>query len=123
MSAGAALEPHPPSRQCMCAECAPSFERVKPGVPEGVRGKLRELRDEFQRRTVERAPGEWSRLNLDVRAVLLMIAGIDPSQDTDLATLAGRDWREFTPPERRAIAQAASAMRWQLNGARNLSDL
>ena len=85
-----------------------------------IRAKLQGLRDEFAARTVERAPMAWSRLHLDVRAVLLMLAGVDSGQDVDMWSLALRDWREFSATERAAIGQAADALRWQLNGARDL---
>jgi len=91
------------------------------GIPKETRKKMNELRAEFARRVVEHAPRAWARLHLETRAVLLMVAGVDPAQDQELATLALKDWREFTPPERVAIAGAADALRWQLNGARDLS--
>jgi hypothetical protein len=90
-------------------------------IPQPIRPKLQALRAEFARRTVERAPAAWSRLHLDTRAVLLMLAGVDAGQDHDLESLALRDWREWGPVERASIAQAAEALRWQLNGARDLA--
>ncbi len=96
---------------------------TRAAIPSDIRGKLQGLRAEFARRTVERAPGAWSRLHLDTRAVLLMLAGVDPAQDQELSTLALKDWREFSPVERAAITQAADALRWQLNGARDLAQV
>lgn len=120
-------EPHPPSRQCMCGDCAPSFEpaqsEFKPSntaIKLEARAKLQGLREEFARRTVERAPAAWMRLHLDTRTVLLMLAGVDPAQDQELADLALKDWREFSPAERASLAQCADALRWQLHGARDL---
>lgn len=85
------------------------------------RQKLQSLRDEFAQRVQQRAPGAWARLALETRCILLMVAGVDPAGDADLSALALRDWREFAPAERSAIAQAADALRWQLNAcARDL---
>ena len=92
-------------------------------IPVDIRGKLQGLRAEFARRTVEKAPGAWSRLHLDTRSVLLLLAGVDAAQDQELSALALKDWREFSPVERAAISQAADALRWQLNGARELSQV
>lgn len=52
-----------------------------------------------------------------------MVAGVDPAGDAELSTLALRDWREFTPAEQGAVRVAADALRWQLNGARDLREL
>ena len=90
-------------------------------IPADIRARLGELRAEFAARTVERAPAAWCRLELSTRTVLLLLAGIDAAGDADLSALALRDWREFSPPEQAAIRQAADALRWQLNGARNLA--
>lgn len=89
-------------------------------IPDHIRAKLGALRDEFARNKVERGPGQWRGLHIETRVVLLMLAGIDPTGDQDLTTLAARDWREFTPPEQAAIRTAGNAMRWQLNGAATL---
>lgn len=94
-----------------------------PAIPDTIRTKLQGLRAEYARRCVERAPGAWSRLHLDTRAVLLMLAGVDPAQDQELSTLALKDWREFSPVERAAIVESADALRWQLNGARDLGQV
>ena len=90
-------------------------------IPADIRARLGELRAEFAARTVERAPAAWCRLELSTRTVLLLLAGIDAAGDADLSALALRDWREFSPPEQAAIRQAADALRWQLNGARDLA--
>ena len=90
-------------------------------IPADVRQRMGELRAEFAARTVERAPAAWCRLELSTRTVLLLLAGIDSAGDADLSTLALRDWREFAPPEQKAIKQAADALRWQLNGAADLA--
>ena len=50
-----------------------------------------------------------------------VLAGVDAAQEHDLSTLALRDWREFSATERAAIAESADALRWQLNGARDLT--
>lgn len=90
-------------------------------IPADVRKRLVELRAEFVAKKVDRAPAAWRRLELSTRTVLLLLAGIDAAGDADLSTLALRDWREFAPPEQTAIRQAADALRWQLNGAADLS--
>ena len=90
-------------------------------IPADIRARMGELRAEFAARTVERAPAAWCRLELSTRTVLLLLAGIDAAGDADLSALALRDWREFSPPEQAAIRQAADALRWQLNGARDLA--
>ncbi len=90
-------------------------------IPADIRARMGELRAEFAARTVERAPAAWCRLELSTRTVLLLLAGIDAAGDADLSALALRDWREFAPPEQAAIRQAADALRWQLNGARDLA--
>ena len=90
-------------------------------IPADVRKRLGELRAEYAASCVDRAPAAWMRLALPTRTVLLLLAGIDPAGDADLSTLALRDWREFSPPEQAAIRQAADALRWQLNGARDLA--
>lgn len=92
-------------------------------IPSDIRGKLQGLRAEFAARTVQRAPSAWARMHLETRAVLLMLAGVDPAQDQELSTLALKDWREFSPVERAAISEAADALRWQLNGARDLCNV
>lgn len=89
-------------------------------IPADIRARMGELRAEFAARTVERAPAAWCRLELSTRTVLLLLAGIDAAGDADLSALALRDWREFSPSEQEAIRQAADALRWQLNGARDL---
>lgn len=89
-------------------------------IPADVRERLASLRAEYAARCVDRAPAAWMRLALSTRTVLLLLAGIDPAGDADLSTLALRDWREFSPSEQEAIRQAADALRWQLNGARDL---
>ena len=90
-------------------------------IPADIRARLGELRAEYAARTVERAPAAWSKLELSTRTVLLLLAGVDAAGDADLSALALRDWREFAPPEQAAIRQAADALRWQLNGARDLA--
>ena len=90
-------------------------------IPADIRKRMGELRAEFAARTVEREPAAWCRLELSTRTVLLLLAGIDAAGDADLSALALRDWREFAPPEQAAIRQAADALRWQLNGARDLA--
>lgn len=90
-------------------------------IPDTIRAKLVSLRADYAARCQDRAPSAWSRLHLDTRAVLLMLAGVDAAQEHDLSTLALRDWREFTATERAAIAESADALRWQLNGARDLT--
>lgn len=92
-------------------------------IPAETRAKLRTLRDEFAARTVQRAPSAWAKLALETRCILLMVAGVDPAGDAELSTLALRDWREFTPAEQGAVRVAADALRWQLNGARDLREL
>ena len=87
------------------------------------RHKLQALRAEYARRTVDRAPGAWSRLHTETKVVLLMLAGVDGAQDQDLDALAFKDWREFSPSERARIGEAADALRWQLNGARDLCEV
>ena len=82
--------------------------------------RLRLLRDEFAARTHDRAPMQWQRLPVEVRTILLMLAGIDSAQEHELADLARKDWREFTPPEQAAIKSTGLFIRWQLNGAREL---
>ena len=89
-------------------------------IPADVRERLASLRAEYAERCVDRAPAAWMRLELSTRTVLLLLAGIDAAGDADLSALALRDWREFAPPEQAAIRQAADALRWQLNGARDL---
>lgn len=91
-------------------------------APAEARAKLGALRAEFADRLRSRAPAAWARLHVDTRSILLMLAGVDPASEHDLPSLALRDWREFTPPERQAIAEAAEALRWQLNGARDLGE-
>ena len=86
-------------------------------IPDEVREKIARLRAEFEVRAVQRAPAAWARLAPGVRTILLLVAGIDAAGDADLSALALRDWREFAPPEREAIASAADGLRWQLNGA------
>lgn len=81
------------------------------------------LRDEFAQRTVQRAPAAWLKLSASTRCVLLMLAGIDAGEDHDLAALAARDLREFTPSERAAVAAAADGLRWELHAARDLADV
>lgn len=93
------------------------------GIPADVRANLRRLRDEFAARTVQRAPTAWARLAVETRCILLLVAGIDAAADQELSTLALKDWREFTPPEQEAIRIGADALRWQLNGARDLREL
>lgn len=90
-------------------------------MPSEVRANLGKLRAEFAARTVQRAPAAWSKLAIETRCILLMVGGIDPAGDQELSTLALKDWREFTPQERAAVAEAADALRWQLNGARDLT--
>ena len=90
-------------------------------IPADVRERLASLRAVYAERCVDRAPAAWCRLELSTRTVLLLLAGIDAAGDADLSTLALRDWREFAPPEQAAIRQAADALRWQLNGARDLA--
>ncbi len=92
-------------------------------IPAEIRTKLRGLRDEFAARTVQRAPKAWARLAVETRCILLLVAGIDAPGDAELSTLALRDWREFTPAEQGAVRVAADALRWQLNGARDLCEL
>lgn len=92
-----------------------------PTIPDNIRAKLIQLRTDYAARCQDRAPSAWSRLHLDTRAVLLMLAGVDAAQEHDLSTLALRDWREFTATERAAIAESADALRWQLQGARDLT--
>lgn len=86
-------------------------------IPDEVRERLHALRDEFARNATERGPGQWKKLNLETRVVLLMLAGIDASGDQDLSDIAAREWREYTPPEQAAIRTAGNALRWQLSGA------
>ena len=88
-------------------------------IPADVRERLASLRAEYAERCVDRAPAAWIRLAPETRTVLLLLAGIDA--EADLSALALRDWREFAPPEQAAIRQAADALRWQLNGARDLT--
>ena len=90
-------------------------------IPADVRERLASLRAEYAERCVDRAPAAWMRLELSTRTVLLLLAGIDAAGDADLSALALRDWREFSPSEQEAIRQAADALRWQLNGARDLT--
>ena len=88
------------------------------GMPDNIRARLMELRDEFQERARRTAPGAWSTMQPTTRTVLLLMAGIDGD---DLASLALRDWREFSREERGAIVCAADALRDQLNRARSLT--
>lgn len=90
-------------------------------IPADVRERLTELRAEYWARCQDRAPAAWSRLELGTRTVLLLLAGIDGEGGTDLSALALRDWREFGPAEQTAIRSCADALRWQLNGARDLT--
>ena len=87
-------------------------------MPDTIRARLIELREEFQQRARKTAPGAWSSMEPAARTVLLLMAGIDGD---DLASLALRDWREFSREERGAIVCAADALRDQLNRARSLS--
>ena len=82
--------------------------------------KLRVLRDEFAARTHDRAPVLWGRLPLELRTILLLLAGIDAAAHYELSALAARDWREFSPPEQALIRSTGLFIRWQLNGAREL---
>lgn len=88
------------------------------GIPDNIRARLVELREEFQQRARRTAPGAWATLEPAARTVLLLMAGIDGD---DLASMALHDWREFTQEERGAIVCAADALRDQLNRARSLS--
>ena len=88
-------------------------------IPDETRAKLQALRTEFEHAAIKRAPGAWSRLSLPMRSVLLLVAGVDAAQDQELATLALRDWREFTPPERAAVASCVRALREELNNVRD----
>ena len=90
-------------------------------IPADIRARLGELRAEYAARTVDRAPAAWSRLELGTRTVLLLLAGIDGDGGADLSALALRDWREFGLAEQTAIRSCADALRWQLNGARDLT--
>lgn len=90
-------------------------------IPAQHASKLRALRAEFDRAAFDRPSAEWRKLELDVRCIIIMLAGLDPQGDDDLAVLARREWREFALPERDAIASAAERVRWQLNGARSIS--
>lgn len=92
-------------------------------IPAESRARMAELRAEFAARCVERAPAAWARLSASTRCVLLMLAGVDGGSDHDLAALAARDLREFTPAERAAVAAAADGLRWELHAARNLGDV
>ena len=85
-----------------------------------ARAKLRDLRDEFAAMRYDRAPQQWAKLPLELRTILLMLAGIDAAQDNELSDLARKDWREFTPPEQNVIKSTGLFIRWQLNGAREL---
>lgn len=75
--------------------------------------KLHALRDEFVRlstggRWHDAASKEWAGVSQDHRVFIMLLAGMDG----DLDVLAGRAWREFTPPEREAIsAQIRSTRR------------
>lgn len=89
------------------------------GIPDGVRAKLATLRAEFEHVAIRKAPGAWSRLGIQTRILLLLAAGIDAAGDHDLSTLALRDWREFTPPERQAIASCVRGLRDDLNRLRD----
>ena len=88
------------------------------GMPDNIRAKLGELREEFQQRARRTAPGAWATMEPTTRTVLMLMAGIDGD---DLASMALQDWREFTREERGAIVCAADALRDQLNRARALS--
>lgn len=87
-------------------------------MPDTIRARLIELREEFQQRARKTAPCAWSSMEPAARTVLLLMAGIDGD---DLASLALNDWREFTREERGAIVCAADALRAQLNRAGALS--
>jgi hypothetical protein len=75
--------------------------------------KIPGLRDEFVRlstggRWHDAASKEWAGVSRDHRVFIMLLAGMDG----DLDVLAGRAWREFTPPEREAIsAQIRSTRR------------
>lgn len=136
MIGAATIEPHPPTRHCMCRDCAPSFEPSADaaalawrasmravsggGRPAGRAANMAELmalrEGALQRSTgkhgISAAAIEWVGLALELRMCILLVAGIDG----DLASLARRSWGEFTPPECTAVQVATRAMIRQLGG-------
>lgn len=76
-------------------------------VKEKCLARLAELQDEFVRiategRFVSAAAAEWAELPMRWRMALLLMAGVG-DDESDLATLASRSWREMPPREREEI--------------------
>lgn len=82
------------------------------------RPRLQALRDAAALRSSASAKGsmvahEWAVMSLELRTVLLLLAGIDD----DLGGVARKSWNEYTPPEQAAIRFGARSIRRQLLGA------
>lgn len=76
-------------------------------VKEKCLARLAELKDEFVRlatdgRFTSAAAAEWAELPMRWRMALLLMAGVG-DDESDLATLAARSWREMPPTEREAL--------------------
>lgn len=86
------------------------------GMPDEVRARLLELRDEVVRQLSHghhstKQGLEWSTVSVENRAALVIVAGIDGD---DLMAIASRPWYAFSQPERAAIQSALRSMRDQL---------
>ena len=74
--------------------------------------RLREIRDELEIKLFygkTRQEYEWHRLPVADKKLLLMLAGVG-SIDA-LESMAGKSYKELTPPERDAIATAQRSLR------------
>ena len=84
-----------------------------------VQAREREKLREIRAKTIASIEGaragdpsslEWQKLTRESRMVFLMMAGIDG----EVTALAMKAWREFTPPEKRAVAVAIRAIKRDL---------
>jgi hypothetical protein len=105
-------EPHPPSRHCMCPECAPSFEPAAPEPAEcysGARGGGKAyLSPEQQLRDALTSIGSTKAQELSAGDLMQVVCDVDSGRakpaalsDDDLARAAEflRSWRdEFRKP-------------------------
>lgn len=74
--------------------------------------QLAKLRDELVKtsskgRFVDAASREWRELPINWRMALLLIAGV--GQETDLSSLASRNWQELPPTEREEVQAVVRA--------------